>query len=223
MLEITHPQVARYLEGLLPEREPLLQELEAYARAHDVPIIGPHGGAFLFAVTRLARARRILEVGTAIGYSGLWFARASAPWQGHITTIELEPETAERARETFRRAGVAARVEVVVGDALEAIEGLAGPFDLVFLDGDKAQYRPLAERLLPRLEPGGALLADNVLWSGRVASPQPDATTRQLQAFNRFLAEHPQLDTVFVPLRDGISLSLKREAADPDRTVGRSS
>ncbi len=212
---ITAEHVERYLKETQPERDPLLQRLEREAAERDIPIIGPVAGRFLFAIAKLGRARRVLEAGAAIGYSTLWFARATEPWGGSIVTLEADPEMAELARRNLEEAGVLDRVEVRVGDALASLDELHGPFDLVFIDHEKEQYRPFLERVLPKLEPGSVILADNVLRRGRVAqAPQPedDGMVQAMREFNAFVMSHPQLETVIVPLRDGISLSIKRAA-----------
>lgn len=209
---ITHEAVERYLLELQSEREPLFRELERYAEEHDVPIIGPVAGRFLHVLARIRRAKNVLEAGTAIGYSTLWFARATEPWGGRILTLEADPTVAERARMNLEKAGVLDRVEIRVGDALTSLDGLAGPFDLVFIDHAKEQYKPFLERVLPRVEPGGVIVADNVLRRGRVAQPphpEDDELTRAMREFNAFIMGHPELETVIVPLRDGLSVSVK--------------
>ena len=211
MSDITVEPVENYLRELLPERDPLLARLEEYAKAHEVPIIGPYGGRFLYTMAKLARPRRLLEIGTAIGYSTIWLGRATSEQRAQIATIELNPQTAEIARENLKKAGLLERTQLIVGDGLESCRQLAGPYDLLFIDADKRQYRGILEAMLPKLSPGALMMADNVLWSGAVAtSKQPDETTRAIQEFNRYICAHPRLETVIVPLRDGISLSLVR-------------
>jgi len=207
---ITAPAIGAYLDDLLPERDALLMRLERDAEAGDVPIIGPHGGQLLHTIAKLARPQRMLEVGTAIGYSAIWLARATAHWGAAITSIELDALTAENARRNLKSAGVLDRVDVRVGDALEVVRALEGPFDFVFLDADKRQYQALVELVLPLMPPGAALVVDNLLWGGRVLDDNPDETTEAIQAFNRYLGAHPELETLFLPLRDGIALSLRR-------------
>ncbi len=207
---ITAEPVERYLKELQPERDVLLARLEHEAQARDIPIIGPVAGRLLYVIAKLRRAKHILEFGTAIGYSALWFARATEPWGGRITTIEIKPEMAAEARRHFEEAGVANRVEILVGDGLSVAKSLEGSYDLCFLDADKQQYKPIIERIWPRITPGGVILADNVLWSGRVAEEDPDETTQAIREFNRYVMSHPELETVIVPLRDGISLSIKK-------------
>jgi predicted O-methyltransferase YrrM len=162
-------------------------------------------------------AKRILEIGTAIGYSGIWLAGA-LPSDGSLFTMEMDPGRAREARENFTRAGVAERVSVMVGDAQRMIAKVAGPFDLIFQDGSKQLYTPLLDRLVALLRPGGLLITDNVLWDGEVVpgflpAPQRDAVdTRAVAEYNERVASHPQLTTAIVPLRDGVSISVKKSA-----------
>jgi predicted O-methyltransferase YrrM len=210
MSGITVERVEGYLEGLLPKRDALLARLEAYADEHDVPIIGPHGGRFLYTIAKLTKPQRILEVGTAIGYSAIWLGRATAQQGTRITTIEINPETAKIARANLKEAGLLEGIEILIGDGLEMCRRLTGPYDLLFIDAAKEQYRAILETMLPKLTPGAVIMADNVLWQGAVAETNPDETTRAIQDFNKYICAHPKLETVIVPLRDGISLSLVR-------------
>lgn len=211
MTGITSEQIERYLGNLQPGRDALMRRMEAYAQQHDVPIIGPVAGRFLYTIAKIHRSRSILEAGTAIGYTALWFARATADWGGGITTLEAHPEMAEEARKNLTEAGVIDRVHIVMGDALEALSQVKGTFDLCFIDHEKEQYFPFLERALPKIKSGGVILADNVLRRGQVANEGGgDPTVRAMREFNRFVMDHPELETVIVPLRDGISLSVKK-------------
>ena len=157
----------------------------------------------------------MLEIGTAVGYSGIWLAGA-LPAGGMLLTMELDPERARTARENFAKSGLADRVHVLVGDAQRMLTKVAGPFDVIFQDGDKNQYGPLLPRLVDLLRPGGLLITDNVLWSGDVVpgfNPRPardGAGTRAIAEYNEAVSAHPQLMTVIVPLRDGVAISVKR-------------
>jgi predicted O-methyltransferase YrrM len=172
-------------------------------------------GALLRVIATSINASRILEIGTAIGYSGIWLARA-LPAGGMLVTMEFDEARAREARDNFARAGVSDRVSVVVGDAQLKIAKVSGPFDLIFQDGDKKLYSPLLDRLVALLRPGGLLITDNVLWDGEVIpgfQPSPRQNpedTRAIIEYNQRVAAHPQLLTSIVPLRDGISISVKR-------------
>jgi predicted O-methyltransferase YrrM len=206
---ILRPEQARYLDALLPPRDALLAEMEAYAAAHGVPISDPEVGRLLTLLARARGARRILEVGTAIGYGAVCLARG-AP-EAQVVTLEAVAETAAVARGFLARAGVAERVEVLEGQALDLLHRLDGPFDLVYLDAAKGEYRRYLDAALPRLSLGGLVVADNVLWKGRVAEPleEREASADALRAFNGYLMIHPQLVAVVLPLGDGVGLAAK--------------
>ena len=209
MDEITREYVESYLYTLLPARDALLTRLEAEAEQRDVPIVGPHAASLLALTARAIRARRILEIGTAIGYSAIWLARACGR-RGRVITIEVNQETAEEARKNIAEAKLSKQVQVIVGDGMEVVPKLKGRFDFVFNDADKHQYQDLIQLILPKLKRGGIIATDNVLWDGRVARNETDSTTEAIRNFNKFLKNHPALETVIVPLRDGIALSRKR-------------
>jgi predicted O-methyltransferase YrrM len=214
MGKIVPDAVERYLNGLNRQDDELLRDIARTGRDQHLPLVDAEVGALLGVLATAAGARRVLEIGTAIGYSGLWLARALPP-DGMLLTMEMNPERARIARENFARAGVSGRTSVIVGDAQRMIAKVAGPFDLIFQDGDKALYVPLLDRLVDRLRPGGLLVTDNVLWDGEVVpglvgKPQRDARdTRAIADYNQRLNAHPRLMTATVPLRDGIAISVK--------------
>jgi predicted O-methyltransferase YrrM len=207
--------IEQYLAGLNRASDPVLDDIARGNATRGLPLVDAEVGALLRVLATAIGASRILEIGTAIGYSGIWLARA-LPDDGMLVTMELDEARATEAREHFARAGLSNRVSVVVGDAQLKIAKVAGPFDLIFQDGDKKLYSPLLDRLVALLRPGGLLVTDNVLWDGEVvpgfqASPRqhPD-DTRAIIEYNQRLAAHPQLVTSIVPLRDGVSISVKR-------------
>jgi predicted O-methyltransferase YrrM len=217
MGRIVPEPIERYLAGLNRAGDPVLDEIARGNAARGLPLVDSEVGALLRVMATSINASRILEIGTAIGYSGLWLARALPP-DGMLVTMERDEPRAREARDNFARAGVADRVSVVVGDAQLKIAKVSGPFDLIFQDGDKQLYSPLLDRLVALLRPGGLLITDNVLWDGEVvagfqASPRhnPD-DTRAIVEYNQRVATHPQLLTTIVPLRDGVSMSVKRPA-----------
>lgn len=203
-------KVDEYLYSLLPSRDPVLAEMEAYAAQHDVPIIGPAVGRLLALQVMISGARRIFEMGSAIGYSTIWLARAAGP-KAQVFYSDGDPSNAGRAADYFRRAGVARRVRIQTGDALELLRKSRGAFDLIFCDVNKDQY-PAALRLaVSKLRRGGLFLADNTLWSGKVAreAAADDSNTRSIQEFNRLVYQTKQLFPVLLPLLDGVTLCRK--------------
>jgi predicted O-methyltransferase YrrM len=207
-------RVERYLTSLNDRSDEVLDAIARQGRKQGLPIVNPDVGILLQTLATTAGAKQILEIGTANGYSGTWLARALPPG-GSLFTMEIDPGRAAQARANFERAGVADRATVIVGDAARFVAKVAGPFDLIFQDGDKLQYEPLLDRLVALLRPGGLLVSDNVLWNGEVVpglveSPRRSAPeTHAIASYNRRLASDRRLLTTFIPLRDGIALSAR--------------
>jgi len=200
--------VEKYFYGLLPKRDAVVAEMESYARRRDVPIIGPAVARMLALLVQVSGAKRIFEMGSAIGYSTIWLARAAGPG-AEVFYTDGNPENARRAKEYFRRAGVAGRIHVLVGDALQLLRKTPGKFDLIFNDVDKHQYPAVLRLAVPRIRRGGLFITDNTLWSGRVARPGRDKYTRGIQRFNRLVYSSKQLFPVLIPLRDGVTVCRK--------------
>lgn len=201
------------------------QEIEAYAQAHSSPespvrralreetqrtmeyahmVVGPLEGAFLQMMTRLVGAKRVLEIGMFTGYSALCFAEV-LPDDGAVVTCEVDEESAALARRYFATVPVGEKVDIRMGPALETMRTLTGPFDLIFIDADKANYLNYYHRALDVLAPHGVILIDNVLWSGDVLlQPPPDEKTAAIQELNRTVADDPRVTAVLVTIRDGI-------------------
>ena len=199
----------RYLERLLPPRDPLFREMEERAAREDVPISDPEVGRFLGILARATGARLIVEIGTAIGYGALCLARG-AP-EARVVSIDTDPERLAVARGYLERAGVAGRVELIEGAALEILPRLSGPFDLAYVDAVKKEYRRYLDQLVPKLRVGGVVALDNLLWKGRVADPpdEDDPDADALRAFNGYLMMHPQLQAVVLPFGDGLGVATK--------------
>jgi caffeoyl-CoA O-methyltransferase len=203
--------VEQYLYALLPERDAVINEMERYAEEHRVPIIGPAVARLLALFAQVSGAKRIFEMGSAIGYSTIWLARAAGP-KGKVHYTDGDPANAQRAREYFRRAGVAKRINLQVGDALELLKKTPGKFDLIFNDVNKDQYPDALRVALPKLKRGGLFITDNTLWSGKAARPAApdDAATLGVQEFNRLVYASKELYPVLIPLRDGVTVCRKQ-------------
>ncbi|CAG0935519.1 caffeoyl-CoA O-methyltransferase [Thermoflexales bacterium] len=211
-------KVDHYIEQLFnPHDEALAQNLQN-AQAAELPIINvsPNEGKLLYLLAKMAGAKRALEIGTLGGYSTTWLARA-LPADGKVVTLELDQKHAEVARKNLARAGVADRVEVRVGRAvdslLDMIKQHAVPFDLIFIDADKVSYVEYLDLSLQLSHPGTVILADNVLRNGRVMDrPPADESARGAKAFNDALAAHPRLESIILPIiranLDGLSISI---------------
>lgn len=208
--EITTEAVERYVYAVLPERDEVLAHMEAEAVKRNVPIVGPAVGRVLHQLALISGAKNVFELGSAIGYSTIWWARAVGKG-GQVTYTDSDHKNANEARGYFEKAGLADRIAIKVGDALELLSEEKKEFDIIFCDIDKEDY-PRALRLaLPRIRKGGLLVADNVLWSGRVAEKDPkEASTKAIQEFNRLLYSSPELFTTILPIRDGVAVAVKR-------------
>ena len=220
MPEFVHAAVQQYLRGLNAPEDPLLSELRARSEADGVPAISPDTGWLLHVLAAAAAPRRILEIGAGYGCSGIRLARALAS-DGMLFTIERNQARAAVARQHFERAGLGPCISVMVGEAARLVHKVAGPFDLVVQDGSKDQYEAVHDRLVGLLRPRGVLVTDNVLWQGDVlpgfrAEPAHSAeSTAIIVNYGRRLAADPRLATVFLPVGDGVAVSVKRDEGAP--------
>lgn len=207
---LLNPEIHDYLTRLVPARDAVASEMEAIAAERKFPIIGPVVGQLLFTLARTYRAKRVFEMGSGFGYSTWWFSRAVGP-EGEVVHTDGSLENSARAQSLLERAGLSQRVRYEVGDARQLLARESGPFDVIFCDIDKEQYPEVPELAVPRLRSGGLLIFDNMLWSGRVLDAPGDATeaTLGVQHVTRLLFAHPHLSTTIIPLRDGVSVSVK--------------
>jgi caffeoyl-CoA O-methyltransferase len=203
----------------------VLPEIEAYAEAHsahesdvcralreetfrtmELPqmVVGPLEGAFLKMMAQLVRAKHVLEIGMFTGYSALCFAEV-VPEDGRVITCEVDQEPAALARKYFAKSLHGRKIEIRMGPALETVREFAGPFDLIFIDADKANYIQYYRRAMELISPDGVILIDNVLWSGDVLiQPPPDRSTAVIQELNRLVASDERVSAVLVTIRDGV-------------------
>ncbi|HEX8499209.1 MAG TPA: O-methyltransferase [Pyrinomonadaceae bacterium] len=210
---IVRREQAEYLERLLPANTGLLAEMEAYAEEHRVPIADREVARFIEITARAAGARRVLEIGMAIGYSVIHMLRGMGE-AGEVVTIEPSEEMIARSEEYLGRAGLRDRVRIERGPALEVLPRLAGEtFDMVFLDALKEEYAQYLELSVPLLRKGGLVVADNLLWGGQVAgeisTPEQTASTQALREFNQVFVRHPRLHSVVLPVGDGLGYAVR--------------
>jgi predicted O-methyltransferase YrrM len=203
------PEIEAYLESLLAARDGTLARLEREAEETGVPIVGPQVGTLLYLLASLQRPQRMLELGAATGYSAIWLA-LGAPDAGLVTT-ELDAGRAERARRNFAEAGVANRVRLVEGDAVDYLERAGEEFDLIFNDllnsfRDEVTTAQAFELSLRRLRPGGLLIADNALRRGEVLRPESKGA-RNVVRYNELIGADPRVRGLIIPIRDGVSVA----------------
>jgi caffeoyl-CoA O-methyltransferase len=206
---ITAPEVEDYLYDMLPPRDEVLAEMENYASKNDVAIVGPAVARVLYQLAVISGAKKIFEMGSAIGYSTIWWARAVGDG-GRVIYTDGDPQRAEKARRYFDRADVSQRITLRVGDALEILSEEKTLYDIIFNDVDKTDYPRVFRLALPRLKKGGLFITDNVLWSGKLRQLNPDAQTKAILEFNKLISESKDLFTTILPIRDGVAVCVKK-------------
>ncbi len=199
-----------YLYSMLPKRDEVLAEMEGYASEHNIPIVGPAVARVLQQLALMINAKTVFELGSAIGYSTIWWAQAVGD-KGRVIYTDGDAKNTERARRYFDRAGVSNRITLHTGDALEVLSEQKQQYDIIFNDVDKEDYPRVLRLVSPRLRQGGLFITDNVLWSGRVAEKNPkQATTKAILEFNRLLYHSEDFYTTILPIRDGLAVALKK-------------
>jgi predicted O-methyltransferase YrrM len=210
-MDILDPLIDDYLTRLAGSPDPVEAEMRRYADERDgFPVVGPTLGRLLSQLSQLVHARRIFEVGSGFGYSAFWFARAMDSG-GTVTLTDFDRENLDRAKAWLLEAGLLDRCRFEpAGDGLEALARAEAGLDIVFLDGEKAEYPRALAVALPKLRPGGLVLADNVLWGGAVARGESDAASAGLREYTRLVFGSEQLVSSIVPIRDGLAITMKR-------------
>ena len=223
-LDVLHPSINEYLLDIIPERDEVLTEMEAYARENRFPIVGPLVGRVLHQLVLLTNPTRIFEMGSGFGYSAYWMAKALRQPEARIICTDGSQENANHATGYLTRGGIANRIDYRVGNALEIIDETEGDFDIIYNDIDKDGYPEAFHKAIPRLRPGGLFITDNMLWLGRVVTYDTDAdvqgldedeqwvhkTTVGVKKLTRLLYSSPDVFTTIIPLRDGVSVAIKR-------------
>jgi len=213
MAFIVNEQVEEYAAEHTTQLNELFERLDAETHEKTTApqmMVGRIEGGFLAALVRLTGAKRILELGTFTGYSSIAMASA-LPSDGRIITCDVDPDATAIARRYMDESGHGDKIEIKLGPALETIATLDGPFDIVFIDADKPNYQAYYEAVLPLIADNGLVIADNVLWSGRVVEPDGDESTQAIKAFNEHVAGDDRVVSVMLTVRDGMTLVQKRK------------
>ncbi len=212
---INYPHIVDYLNKTLPESSGILKEMEDYAAEFNVPIIQKEVRSFLGMLLKYKPAKNILEIGTAIGYSSIFFSGYIKDG-GKIITLERENDYYEIASSNIKKAGKEDVIKIIFGDAFETVKTLSGTYDIIFLDANKSMYKYYFDVLFPMLKSGGILICDNILYKGMVSNddlaPRKQNTIiSNIRDFLDFISNHPQLETSIIPIGDGVSVSVKGE------------
>ncbi len=205
------PEITRYAEAFTTPESTLLQRInrDTHADVRLPRMLSGHlQGRFLAMISTMIRPKTVLEIGTYTGYSAICLAEG-LDTTGKLITLDINDELEGRVRGYFRESGFGQQIDYRIGDAMKILPTLTGPFDLVFIDADKENYAAYFDLVIDKVPPGGYLLADNVLWSGKVLQDQPDKSTKAIQEFNAKVKADARVQTMLLPLRDGIMLMRK--------------
>jgi len=209
-MNITDPRIVEYIQRITPAPDEILQEMAALAEKRSFPCIGPQVGRLLYALVKMTGARRIFEFGSGFGYSLYWMAKA-APDEALLIGTEYDKDNVLAAADFFRRGGIDHQAQVWHGDGIEIFKSLSGEFDLIVSDAEKKQYPEIFTLGAPRLKIGGVFVSDNVLRRGEAVEPSSDPSTKAIQEYNELMFSDERFFSVILPIRDGISISIKQQ------------
>lgn len=211
---ICYDYINEYIRGVIPDNCGILSELEGYARMHRVPIVHPEVARLLIVLVRIIKPKNILEIGTAIGYSAITMAEILVNG-GRIDTIEKNSDMANIARHNVERANLGEKINVIEGDAKEVLDHLDGEYDMVFIDAAKGQYLEFLKKVMNKTKKGAVIISDNVLYKGMVANEEllvksKKTLVKRLREYLGYICDSEELDTVVIPIGDGVAVSYKR-------------
>lgn len=213
MNKILRPEQEKYLHKFLKEKDPLICEMEDYAKENNVPILSKDSAAFLEMQIRITNPARVLELGTAIAYSSIRIAR-NLKKKSIVYTIEKSKDNIKTAQKNIAKSGLEDKISIIEGNALNLMPKLNKKFDFIFLDADKTDYKKLFDYSLILLKKGGVIFIDNLLWKGYTASskipPEYRNSTRIIRDFNAIFTSQANLITTILPIGDGIGLGIKK-------------
>ena len=207
-MDILNPKLEEYISDLMPPMNEVLTEMTEYGNKKDFPIIGPLCGQFLRQMALATNAKRIFEMGSGFGYSAVWFSMGLQS-SGKIISTDGDPKNKERALSYFQRLGIEDKIDFRVGKAQDILQQFEGPFDIIFNDVDKEQYPETLDIALPKLRKGGLFITDNALWGGQVIKEGGDIYSVGVKEFNKLSFGRKDIVTMIIPLRDGLSVSVK--------------
>ena len=205
---IVNPEIETYLKELSPVEDPIIQEMETLAEQLDFPIIGSLVGKFLYQITKISKAKKIFEIGSGFGYSAYWFSKALEN-EGYVFCTEISEDNHKIALNFLKKSDYFNNIKFEVGDGLSILKQQKEKFDIILNDIDKEYYPDVIEIAAKKLSPGGLLITDNMLWFGRVLSNDKTPSTIGVKKFTEIILSRKDFITTIIPIRDGISISLK--------------
>ncbi len=205
---IVNPEIETYLKELSPVEDPIIQEMETLAEQLDFPIIGSLVGKFLYQITKISKAKKIFELGSGFGYSAYWFSKALEN-EGYVFCTEISEDNHKIALNFLKKSEYFNNIKFEVGDGLSILKQQKEKFDIILNDIDKEYYPDVIEIAAKKLSPGGLLITDNMLWFGRVLSNDKTPSTIGVKKFTEIILSRKDFITTIIPIRDGISISLK--------------
>jgi len=212
MKDILFPEQKDYLESFIKENDPLILEMEAFAKKNNVPILSRDSTKLIELLIRIYRPERVLEIGTAIAYTSIRIAKCTGS-KCSVHTIEFSKDNAKLAKQNIKKAKLSKKIKLLFGDALDIMPKLDKKYDFIFLDADKEDYLKLFQHSLKLLKKGGVIFVDNLLWHGfAAASVVPEkfkASTKYIRDFNKLFTENKKLQTTILPVGDGVGLGIK--------------
>ncbi|OGC76154.1 MAG: hypothetical protein A2Z27_05455 [candidate division Zixibacteria bacterium RBG_16_50_21] len=207
-MALNFKQVHKHLQKVTPPRPAVLQEMERLALKEDFPIIGPLVGRFLYQLVKLTKAKRVFELGSGYGYSAMWFALA-LPKEGKVCCTDEEVHNRDRALRFFKKAGLSPKLNFLVGDGVGLLKKQKEKFDIILNDIDKKDYPSALRAAIPKLNKGGVLVTDNLLRDGKIFDRRKDPGTKGVLSYTRMIYSDQRLFSTVMPVRDGISISIK--------------
>ena len=210
-MTVDYQDLNNYLASIVPERPSELQKMEAYAAEHSFPIIGPASGQACYQIARMIKAQRIFELGSGYGYSTAWFARAVREnGGGQVHHVVWDNDLSQMARDHLQALGYSDLVTFHVSEAVQALQETDGPFDLIFNDIEKPAYPQSVTVIEKKLRPGGVLIIDNMVWSGRIwDETEQDEATQAIRQTTKMLTTSPNWISSLLPIRDGLLVAYK--------------
>ena len=205
---IVNPEIETYLKELSPVEDPIIEEMETLAEELDFPIIGSLVGKFLYQITKISKAKKIFEIGSGFGYSAYWFSKALEN-EGYVFCTEISEDNHKIALNFLKKSEYFNNIKFEVGDGLSILKQQKEKFDIILNDIDKEYYPDVIEIAAKKLSPGGLLITDNMLWFGRVLSNDKTPSTIGVKKFTEIILSRKDFITTIIPIRDGISISLK--------------